>query len=65
MADPLHAAYLSGAASVCRELDLLLDPIDEVVTAIEASPDLTPAQRSRLSAMLLRVRTGYRGPLEP
>lgn len=61
----LHAAYLKGARAVRGELELLLDRIDEVIAAIEASQDLTAAQRSRLSRMLLRARTGYRGPLEP
>lgn len=59
------AAYLRGAGSVRQELDLLRDRLDELVEIIDQSVDLTAAQRARLSAMLLRVRTGYRGPLEP
>ncbi len=60
----LHEAYYRGATTVRQELDFVLERLDEVIAFVNRSPDLSTAQRARLSGMLLRVRTGYRGPLE-
>jgi hypothetical protein len=64
-APTLHEAYYRGAAAVREELEALLDGVDRVIAAVDQSPDLSAAQRTRLIGMLLNVRTGYRGPLEP
>ena len=61
----VYEAYYRGAGDMRRELDFYLERLDEVIAAVDRWPELTVSQRSRLSAMLLRVRTGYRGPLEP